>query len=159
MTQVAADVLGIPPERVRAELGDSELPPAPVSGGSMTTASVMPAVKAAVENLLNKLKGCAMEDPASPLHAAKAEEIVAHEGSLHAPGRAPVSYSDVLRSAKLPSLEAQASVSPGLEVKKYAMHSFGAQFSEVRVDSETGEVRVNRHCAVFDVGRVINPKT
>jgi xanthine dehydrogenase YagR molybdenum-binding subunit len=65
----------------------------------------------------------------------------------------------VLRSAKLPSLEAHANVSPGLEIKKYAMHSFGAQFSEVRVDSETGEVRVNRHCAVFDVGRVINPKT
>ncbi len=159
MTQVAADALGVPPASVRAELGDSDLPPAPVSGGSMTTASVMPAVKAAAENLLNKLRGCAMEDPASPLHAAKAEEITAQGGSLHAPGRASVSYAGVLRSAKLPSLEAEANVSPGLEVKKYAMHSFGAQFSEVRVDSETGEVRVNRHCAVFDIGRVINPKT
>ena len=159
MTQVAAEVLGVPPSRVRAELGDSALPPAPVSGGSMTTASVMPAVKAAAENLLNMLKGCAIENPASPLHASKVEEVAAGEGSLHASGKTSVSYAEVLRSAKLPRLEAEAAASPGLEIKKYAMHSFGAQFSEVRVDSDTGEVRVTRHCAVFDVGRLINPKT
>jgi xanthine dehydrogenase YagR molybdenum-binding subunit len=159
MTQVAADVLGIPPSTVRVELGDSELPPAPVSGGSMTTASVTPAVKAAAEDLLNRLKGCAIEDPASPLHALKVEDVAAGQGSLHASGKVSVGYTEVLRSARLRRLEAEAKVSPGLEIKKYAMNSFGAQFSEVRVDSDTGEVRVARHCAVFDVGRVINPKT
>jgi len=159
MTQVAAEVLGVPSSRVHVELGDSELPPAPVSGGSMTTASVTPAVKAAAEDLLNKLKGCAIEDPASPLHASEVEEVTAAHGSLHAPGKASISYTSVLSSARLPRLEAEASVSPGLEIWKYAMHSFGAQFSEVRVDSETGEVRVSRHCAVLDVGRIINPKT
>lgn len=39
------------------------------------------------------------------------------------------------------------------------MHSFGAQFAEVRVDEDTGELRVTRLLGMFDVGRVINPKT
>ncbi|AWS42873.1 xanthine dehydrogenase family protein molybdopterin-binding subunit [Streptosporangium sp. 'caverna'] len=42
---------------------------------------------------------------------------------------------------------------------QYAMYSFGAQFAEVRVHEDTGEVRVPRLLGVFDVGRVINPKT
>ena len=47
MTQVAADALGVPMHRIRFELGDSRLPPAPVSGGSQTVASVAPSVQAA----------------------------------------------------------------------------------------------------------------
>jgi xanthine dehydrogenase YagR molybdenum-binding subunit len=49
MTQVAADALGIPVERIDFELGDTLMPPAGVSGGSTTVASVAPAVKAACE--------------------------------------------------------------------------------------------------------------
>jgi len=49
MTQVAADALGLPPERIHFELGDTLMPPAGVSGGSTTVASVAPAVKAACE--------------------------------------------------------------------------------------------------------------
>jgi xanthine dehydrogenase YagR molybdenum-binding subunit len=39
------------------------------------------------------------------------------------------------------------------------MHSFGAQFAEVRVDADTGEVRVSRMLGVFSAGRIINPRT
>jgi len=55
MTQVAADALGVPVERVRFELGDTRLPRAPTSGGSMTVASVAPAVEAACRALREKL--------------------------------------------------------------------------------------------------------
>ena len=55
MAQVAADELGVPMERVRTVLGDSRLPPAPVSGGSMTTASVLPAVRDAAAQVREKL--------------------------------------------------------------------------------------------------------
>src|ERR1700716_544900 len=47
MTQVAAETLGLPIERVRFKLGDTRLPRAPVHGGSMTMASVGSAVQAA----------------------------------------------------------------------------------------------------------------
>jgi xanthine dehydrogenase YagR molybdenum-binding subunit len=45
------------------------------------------------------------------------------------------------------------------EADQYAMHSFGAHFVEVRVDADTGEVRVPRMLGVFSVGRAINPRT
>ena len=55
MTQVAAEALGVPVEKVRFELGDTRMPEAPVSGGSMTAGSVGPAVRAACLNLRHKL--------------------------------------------------------------------------------------------------------
>jgi len=51
MTQVAADALGVPIAQVECRLGDSSFPPAPVAGGSQSTASVMPAVQAACAKL------------------------------------------------------------------------------------------------------------
>jgi xanthine dehydrogenase YagR molybdenum-binding subunit len=70
-----------------------------------------------------------------------------------------VSFGDVLRGCKLSMIEAEANTAPGKEQEQYSFHSFGAQFSEVRVDADTGEARVSRHVAVFDIGRVINAKT
>ncbi|MBL1099725.1 xanthine dehydrogenase family protein molybdopterin-binding subunit [Streptomyces coffeae] len=56
-------------------------------------------------------------------------------------------------------LEVTADMPANPDEDRYAMHSFGAQFAEVRVDQDTGEVRVARLLGMFDVGRVINPKT
>ena len=161
MAQVAAETLGIEISRIRVELGDSTLPPAPVSGGSMTTASVPPAVKQAAEQVLLKMKRIAAEDPRSPLFRCSVDQMIAENGCL---GRTNgtkhfVNYGAVLRSVKQPMLEAEANVTPGPESEKYAMHSFGAQFSEVALDRETGEIRVRKHVAVFDIGRVMNAKT
>ncbi len=164
LTQMAAEVLTISPERIRVELGDSELPPAPVSGGSMTTASVMPAVKVAAEDAVVKLKRYAIADPKSPFHGVRIEDIVTEGGTFRtkAPSSAakdPVSFGEVLRSCNMTLVEAQANVAPGAEAEKYAIQSFGAQFSEVKVDGDTGEIRVSKHVAAFDVGRIINAKT
>ncbi len=159
MAQMAADELGVPPKRICVELGDSSLPPAPVSGGSMTTASVLPAVKAAAEDALKKLKRCAIEDAKSPLHGLSEDEITAEDGALRGRDGNRVSFGDVIRGCGTPMIESTANTAPGKETKEYAFHSFGAQFSEVKVDRDTGEVRVTRHVAVFDVGRVMNAKT
>lgn len=160
MTQVAADALGIPPDKIQVELGDSTLPPAPVSGGSMTTASVTPAVKAAAEDALRKVIRCAIEDENSPLHGMAEDKLIAENGQVSVVGDSrSVSYAGILKSKKVSMIEGEAHVAPGDEMKKYAFHSFGAQFSEVRVDSETGEARVTRHVGVFDIGRVVNKKT
>lgn len=158
MTQVAADALGIPSNTIRVELGDSDLPPAPVSGGSMTTASITPAVMAAAEDAILQLKRCAIADRNSPLHGLKVDDIVAADGSLRTKA-ATVGYAEAVRSCGKQSIEATANVGPGSEMGKYAFHSFGAQFSEVKVDADTGQVSVSRHVAVFDAGRIINSKT
>ena len=76
MAQVAAEALGLPVAVVRSKLGDSRLPPAPVSGGSMTTASVTPAVRAAAENALKKLVQRAIGSESSPFYGSSADEVV-----------------------------------------------------------------------------------
>ncbi len=60
---------------------------------------------------------------------------------------------------KVPFFEETAESKPGDEKKHYSMHSFGAQFCEVRVDPDLGEVRINRWVGAFDCGRVMNAKT
>jgi len=56
-------------------------------------------------------------------------------------------------------LEVTAEMPDNPNAKRYSMHSFGAQFADVRVHEDTGEVRVPRLLGVFDAGRIINPKT
>lgn len=161
MTQVASETLTVPPKQIRIELGDSTLPPGPVSGGSMTTASITPAVFAAAQDVLLKLKHCAIEDEKSPMYKLKPDDIDVKDGHLQVRSNPAkkVTFGNVLRSQKVAMIEAEAETAPGAELKKYAFHSFGAQFTKVRVDSDTGEIRVMKHLAVFDIGRVINPKT
>src|SRR5205085_6390047 len=81
MAQVAADALGLPYEKVHFDLGDSEMPEAPISAGSMTAASVGSAVLLTCNALRKKLIQLALSDPASPLHGARAGDVSAKDGS------------------------------------------------------------------------------
>jgi xanthine dehydrogenase YagR molybdenum-binding subunit len=130
MTQLAADTLGLPIERVHFELGDTDMPKAPVHGGSMTLASVGTAVVDACKALMAKL-------PA---------------------GEAAEAHGARLRRAGLESLTANGHSEPGDEAKQYSSAGFGAVFAEVRVDPDFGTIRVPRIVGAYDVGRVINPK-
>ncbi|TFW31109.1 xanthine dehydrogenase family protein molybdopterin-binding subunit [Massilia horti] len=161
MTQVAADALGVPLANMRFELGDSRMPDAPVSGGSMTVASVSSAVHAAAGALRHKLASIACAHPHSPLHGAVPEEVGADAGWLFLSGdpsrREPMALV-VERHGQGP-IEATANAAPGEEKNKYSMHSFGAVFVEVHVDELLGEIRVPRVVGVYGVGRLLNRKT
>jgi xanthine dehydrogenase YagR molybdenum-binding subunit len=123
LTQIAADALEVPLERVQLEIGDSALPRAFVAGGSSGTASW----------------GWAIFNAASALRARLHGE---YGGSVPAEG-----------------LEASGAFDTNPEAQQFSMHAFGAQFVEVRVNADTGEVRVPRLLGVFAAGRIINPKT
>ncbi|HZJ62823.1 MAG TPA: xanthine dehydrogenase family protein molybdopterin-binding subunit, partial [Kofleriaceae bacterium] len=161
MTQIAADALALPFERVTFELGDTALPPTPVSGGSFTAASTGSAVKLACRAAIAKLADMASRDPRSPLHGAPRAQIEADDGALvlrGAPGhRDP--FAEVLRRAGLPELAAVASSRPGPAHDEKSMHAFGAVFVEVRVDDELGLVRIPRVVAAYAAGKILNPKT
>ncbi|HTQ81152.1 MAG TPA: xanthine dehydrogenase family protein molybdopterin-binding subunit [Thermoanaerobaculia bacterium] len=157
-TQVAADALGLPVERVTFELGDTDFPEAGVSGGSTTAASVSEAVIGAAAALKTKLVSLAAADPESPLAGLRPEGVTMAGGQLAAvdnPGRG-LSYSDILKRSRLPKLEAQAEVKPEDRNKAYSIHSWGAQFCEVRIDPLLPRVQVTRWVSVIDVGRVLN---
>ncbi|CAB3796584.1 Aldehyde oxidoreductase molybdenum-binding subunit PaoC [Paraburkholderia caffeinitolerans] len=161
MTQVAADALGFPPDRIRFALGDSTLPHAPGSGGSQSAASVSPAVQAAARAARDKLIALAIADPASPVHGAASSEVTVTDGWVVSTGdaaRRDPAAAIIARAGGKP-IEAQATEKPGAERQQYAFHSFGAVFAEVHVDAELGTVRVARIVGAYDVGQVLNEKT
>ena len=155
---VASEALGIPIERIRPVLGDSALTPAPVAGGSQSTASVTPAVVAAVDAAKKKLISVAVSATKSPFSGLKASDVSYVNGALQASGKS-VPFEGVLSALDRSAVEGSGSASPGEEEHKYGFLSFGAQFCEVRVNDWTGEVRVTRFTSVMDVGTVINQKT
>ena len=155
---VASEALGIPIERIRPVLGDSALTPAPVAGGSQSTASVTPAVVAAVDAAKKNLISVAVSATKSPFSGLKASDVSYVNGALQASGKS-VPFEGVLSALDRSAVEGSGSASPGEEEHKYGFLSFGAQFCEVRVNDWTGEVRVTRFTSVMDVGTVINQKT
>jgi xanthine dehydrogenase YagR molybdenum-binding subunit len=161
MTQVAADALGLPVERVRFELGDTALPETPVSGGSQTASSTGSAVKAAALALRKTLLETATADPRSPLHGAAPTALDVTDGFVVA--RADASRRDALTDIVARSgrqeLVADAHTEAKEDRKRFSTHSFGADFVEVRVDEDLGRVRVARVVAAFAAGRILNAKT
>ena len=121
LRQVAADALGVPPDRIELCVGDSTLPPANLAGGSMGTASWSWAVDKAARELRSRM--------ANGVPEGGLEVWVDTEDDIKAQDR------------------------------NWSRHAFGAHFAEVRVDADTGEVRVSRLLGVYAVGRVVNPTT
>ncbi|MBD2084166.1 xanthine dehydrogenase family protein molybdopterin-binding subunit [Coleofasciculus sp. FACHB-542] len=161
MAQVAADALGLPVERVRFELGDTQLPRAPISGGSATMGSVGTAVHEAAQAARRKVLELARTDASSPLYNVPETDIAIEGGRLFRKSdrNQGETYQAVLTRQNLPQVEESFDAKFNQAEKKYSMHSFGAQFAEVRVDPDFGEVRVTRFVGAFGVGQVINLKT
>jgi xanthine dehydrogenase YagR molybdenum-binding subunit len=156
-----ADQLGLPVDRVRFEYGDSRLPEGPIAGGSTSTVSVGAAVIAAADALKEKLHALLRDDEHSPLVGTSLDEVEFRDGGIYRrdlPSRG-MSYAAILQRLGLSQVGAEGQGSRSPELAEYSYGSYGAQFIEVRVDEETGEVRVRRALGVFDCGRIINPKT
>jgi len=158
MTQVAADAMGMPVDRVLFSLGDTRMPEAPVSGGSQSVASVSPAVQAAGQQARDALIAAAIADASSPLHGLAAGAITVADGVLSAHSGAREPAAAVVARYGRP-IEVTAKVQPGEEKQKFSMHSFGAVFAEVHVDADLGVIRVSRIVGSYGVGRLLNAKT
>jgi xanthine dehydrogenase YagR molybdenum-binding subunit len=158
LAQLAAAALGIPLDRVSVELGDTELPAGPYSGGSMATASFTPAVEEAARVLRRHLIELAAADRNSPLHGLAAEGVTIADGVIrNKAGNEAESISALLSRAAPAGLEARAHEAPE-ERPHYSSYGFGAVFAEVRVDPALGALRVTRLTAAYAAGRVLNPR-
>jgi xanthine dehydrogenase YagR molybdenum-binding subunit len=161
MTQIAADALGMPIDKVRFDLGDTTYPEAPLSAGSRTASSVGPAVHRAALAAKKKLALLAVADAESPLHGFDPEKLDADNGAFFARENRTKSesFTAILRRHKLEEIEGNADVKESDDRKNYSCHSFGAQFVEVRVDEDLGEIRVARWVGAFAAGKILNAKT
>jgi xanthine dehydrogenase YagR molybdenum-binding subunit len=157
--QHAADRLGLPLEKVRFEHGDSDFPHGTVAGGSSQTASIIATVIAAADALTEELLKLAGND--SPLSGLGVAEAELRDGGLAARNDAGrhESYAAILKRAGRDHVEVEAKAPAPKEQEKFSMHSYAAQFCEVRVNAITGEIRVARFLGSFDCGRIVNPKT
>ncbi|MEH0549146.1 xanthine dehydrogenase family protein molybdopterin-binding subunit [Streptomyces sp. B21-105] len=148
--QITADALGIGYEKVRVEYGDTALPPGPMAGNSNQTATVATSVLAACAELTRKVTALARrtgttgQEPATTLRAAHIPFLEASVGS----------------TTRLGALRSQGRfLTTFLKDQRWSKAARGAQFCEVRVNADTGELRISRWLGMFDVGHVINPKT
>jgi CO/xanthine dehydrogenase Mo-binding subunit len=152
LTQIAAEELGIPMEGISVEIGDTQVGPyAPLSAGSMTLASVGPAVRFACHDARQQL----LEVAAQVLQVPR-DSLEMKEGLLQSPALSrPIPLRDILSDLKNFMVIGKGARSPNPE--EGHVNTFGAQFVRLAVNRENGEVRVEKVVAVHDSGRVINP--
>lgn len=178
LAQLAAERLGVPLASVTVEVGDSNLPPAPVAGGSNTTASTTSAVLKACDAIRAKLfraASAANEDTVGgrsmPEFQLAAGKVIAADGSAE-------TLVDVFKRAEVSAIEEYAEyVPPGVKAEaigklyggtatqtggpegEYTMYALGAEFVEVRIHARTREIRVPRIVGAFAGGRIMNTRT
>jgi xanthine dehydrogenase YagR molybdenum-binding subunit len=158
MTQLAAEMLGVPIENVTARLGDSGLPHAPVEGGSFTTSSVGCAIQTACGAVQKELLRLAQKAPRSPFAGAKLADVTfADDRIRHNNSGAEISLVDAMRAGKVDRIEKEGSAAPN-EKSKYAHYTHSAIFAEVKIDEQLGVVRVTRIVNAVAAGRILNPK-
>jgi xanthine dehydrogenase YagR molybdenum-binding subunit len=146
LTQIAAEMLGLPPDKIHVELGDTSFPEASGSGGSFGAASAGSALFDACTHLRSALARAGNVDPQTARFA---------NGRLESAGQSRPLTELVGASG----IEAHGEIVPGDTLKKFSQQSYGAHFAEVGVDMDTGEVRLRRMLGVFTAGRILNEKT
>jgi xanthine dehydrogenase YagR molybdenum-binding subunit len=178
VAMTAADQLGLPVAAITVELGDSGLPPSPVAGGSITTASICTVVAMACEQIRNRIAR-AVTGPDAPFNGHDPDTLRLFEGDLVAPDGRRLPLDRAQQRASNGAIEAYAenipygmkpehlkmlyegkpAISGGTWMKDRVQFAFGAQFVEVRVHGLTGEVRVPRLVGAYAAGRIMDPVT
>lgn len=146
IAQTAAEMLGLPLEKVDVRLGDSRFPVSAGSGGQWGANTSTAGVYAACVKLREAIARQLGFDPAT---AEFADETISAQGRS-----APLA-----EAAKSGVLTAEDSIEFGDLDKEYQQSTFAGHFVEVGVDSATGEVRARRMLAVCAAGRILNPIT
>ncbi|MGH2351522.1 MAG: xanthine dehydrogenase family protein molybdopterin-binding subunit, partial [Chloroflexota bacterium] len=153
LTQVAAEELGLPVERVALHLGDTANGPyAPVSAGSATQATIGPAVRAAAAEAKRQL----LEAAATFLEVAP-DRLRVQDGVISVEGEPDSAVAVAEVTGRIAPHMIQGHGARGRNSQDKSVRTFGAQFVEVEVDLDTGEMSVLRVVASHDCGRVINP--
>ena len=161
MAQVAADVLGLAPDKVTVRLGDTRLPESHPAIGSATVSNATAAVMLAARAAREKAIALTLTGRDAPFAGAAPDDVIVADGRLAlAKTNLNVTYAELLARNGLSSLVGKGDYAPVEEANgPKAIFSFSAVFAEVRVDAELGLVRLNRFVGAYDAGRIINPKT
>ncbi len=160
MTQVAADMLGLPLDSVTVKLGDSTLPQSPVEGGSWIAASVSNGIVTTSDAVRAELLLLARQIPNSPLADTMVDEVALVDGKLMLKRDASraVSIADAMRHGGIDRIEQEKTTTFDDDGSR-AHNTHSAVFAEVKVDEELGVIRVTRVVSAVAAGRILNTKT
>lgn len=162
MTQIAAETVGLDIAEVTFKLGDTNMPEAPLEGGSWTAASVGSAVKSVCEAVKAQVLKLAKKSDKTPVSGESADDLTIDGGyvMLKKDPTVKVSISELIKQAGVGNIEEKAlSIPNPLHMLKYTFNSHAAVFAEVKVDEELGTVIVSRVVCAVGAGKIINPKT
>ncbi|RYG12114.1 MAG: xanthine dehydrogenase family protein molybdopterin-binding subunit, partial [Caulobacteraceae bacterium] len=146
LTQICADMLGLPADAITVHLGDTDYPEAAGSGGSFGANSSGSALYVACEMLKDELAKRAGVDPS---------DASLQDGGLLA-GNVSKTFKELVAGEPIDVL---GDFKPGELAEKFSQQAYGAHFCEVGVDVDTGEIRVRRFLSVHTAGRILNEKT
>jgi xanthine dehydrogenase YagR molybdenum-binding subunit len=163
MTQLSAELLGLRLDDVRLGLGDTDMPPGGVEGGSGLAAALGSAVYSACRGVIQAFLDTIADDAGSPLRGCSLDDVTAEDGRIRLSYDATrgEAFSDILARHGLAELTADGSSAPPTpqDVGMAPAGAFAAKFAEVRVDPDLGLVRVARIVSAVDAGRILNEKT
>ena len=153
LAQIAAEELGLPLDRIAFHLGDTGTGPySPVSSGSATQATIGPAIRSAAVEVKAQLL-----QVAATVMEISADRLSVHDGKILIDGdlmrATPV--EEITQQISPHTLQGQGARGPNPADK--VVRTFGAQFIEVEVDIETGDVTLLRVVTAHDIGRIVNP--
>ncbi|MEW4570041.1 xanthine dehydrogenase family protein molybdopterin-binding subunit [Tautonia sp. JC769] len=162
LAQLAAERIGIPLDRIEVTLGDTAFPAGPVSGGSLVTESVIPAVLKAADAVIESLLTVAVTTPGSPFEDRQPMELAFENGRVFIKADGPANgtpFADLLRQAKLAMVTRRARSEGNFDAPdpKFSTNSYGCHFVEVTWQPETARLRVSRVVSVIDGGKILNP--
>ena len=162
LAQLASERTGVPLDKVEVLLGDTSLPEGPLSGGSMVTGSVVPAVFAAADNAIASLLTIATTTAGTQFEKRKTDDLAFEGGRVFVKADGPakgVPFADLLRRAniRLVTGSGKSEATFGNPKPTFSTHSFGCHFVEVTWQPEIARLRVSRVVTVIDAGRILNP--
>ncbi len=162
LAQLTAQKTGVPLDKVEVALGDTSLPEGPISGGSMVTGSLVPAVFAAADNAIASLLTIATTTAGTQFEKRKPADLAFEGGRVFVKADGPaggVPFADLLRRANLRLVtgSGKSEGTFGNPKPKFSTHSFGCHFVEVTWQPEIARLRVSRVVTVIDAGRILNP--
>jgi xanthine dehydrogenase YagR molybdenum-binding subunit len=165
LAQVLSEKTGIPLDKIEVVLGDSALPEGPISGGSLVTASVIPAISQAANRAVRSAFMMATNGDTAPFAGKKPEDLGFTNRRIHLKEKAPetgLDYAEILKRVNVSAASGSGKSGEyfgGPEAEqKYSVHSFGAQFAEITWQPEIARLRVSRVVTVIDSGRILNPR-
>lgn len=162
MAQIAADLMGMNMDDVTFSLGDSDMPFAPIEGGSFTVATVGTAVQKACEGLQKKLIKSAKKIKSSPFANLEEDEITFAGGAIRSKKNAAdlISFADLITHNKGEEIKSKNMGLPFVKRgRKYTKTAHSAVFAEVEVDEDFGVIKVTKLVSAVAAGKIINPKT